>query len=118
MKNDQKLIPFPLSIFYDQKSEGQPVFKVVSAKDIPEPQRTLLCHTDDMTPTLEKYHNQTAHLSILGKQPENGYMFRKIALVDKNENPLEMGAIKIQISNFPREAQELIYNCEIPLGTI
>jgi hypothetical protein len=111
-------IPYPLSIFYDQQIEEGPVFEETSSVDMPEPQRTLLCHTNDMTPTLEKYLKETAHLSLLDRQSGSGFFFRHIALVDKNDNPMEVGAIKIYISKFPPQAQKLINESFIPLGTI
>jgi hypothetical protein len=111
-------IPYPLNIFYNLQSDEGPEFEEVSAIDIPEPQKTLLCHTNDMTPTLEKYFNEAAHLSLLNRQSGDGYFFRHIALVDKNDNPMELGAIQIYISKFPPQAQLLINESFIPLGTI
>lgn len=118
MITDNTTIPYPLSVFYDQETEEGPVFEEVSSIDMPEPYRTLLCHTNDMTPTLEKYLDEAAHLSLLGRQSGNGYFFRHIALVDKNNDPMELGAIKIYISKFPPQAQLLINESFIPLGTI
>jgi hypothetical protein len=111
-------IPYPLSIFYNEQIEEGPVFEEISSVDMPEPQRTLLCHTNDMTPTLENYLRETAHLSLLDRQSGSGFFFRHIALVDKNDNPMEVGAIKIYISKFPPQAQKLINESFIPLGTI
>jgi hypothetical protein len=118
MITDNITIPYPLSIFYDQQTEDGPEFEEVSEIDIPEPYRSLLCHTNDMTPTLEKYLDEAAHLSLIGRQSGKGYFFRHIALVDKNNNPMELGAIKIYISKFPPQAQLLINESFVPLGTI
>jgi hypothetical protein len=113
-----RVIPYPLNIFYDQQVGEGPIFEEISSNEMPEPQRTLLCHTNDMTPTLEKYLEETAHLSLLDRQSGRGFFFRHIALVDKNDNAMEAGAIKIYISKFPPQAQKLINESFIPLGTI
>jgi len=118
MITENLVIPYPLNIFYDEKIEDGPVFEEISSMDMPEPQRTLLCHTNDMTPTLEKYFGEKAHLLLLDRQPGPGHFFRYIALVDKDNNPMEVGAIKINISKFPPQAQKLINESFIPLGTI
>jgi len=118
MKNDIIDIPFPLSIFYNQKLADGPIFKEVAPEDIPEPQRTLLCHSNDMTPTLENFFDQTAHLSLLKKHSEQGFFFRHIILSGENDIPMEVGAIKINISNFPPVAQHMINKSKVPLGTI
>jgi hypothetical protein len=118
MVTENLVIPYPLNIFYDAKIEEGPVFEEISSIEMPEPQRTLLCHTNDMTPTLEKYFGEKAHLLLLDRQPGHGHFFRHIALVDKDNNPMEIGAIKINISKFPPQAQKLINESFIPLGTI
>jgi hypothetical protein len=118
MVSEMSTIPYPLNIFYDEKVENGPEFEEVSSLEMPEPQRSLLCHTNDMTPTLEKYLGETAHLSLLDRKSGNGFFFRHIALVDKNNNPMEFGAIKIYISKFPPQAQKLINESFVPLGTI
>ncbi len=118
MVTENLVIPYPLNIFYDERIEKGPVFEEISSMDMPEPQRTLLCHTNDMTPTLEKYFAENAHLLLLDRQPGHGHFFRHIALVDKDNNPMEVGAIKINISKFPPQAQKLINESFIPLGTI
>jgi hypothetical protein len=118
MVTENLVIPYPLNIFYDEKIEEGPVFEEISSVDMPEPQRTLLCHTNDMTPTLEQYFGENAHLLLLDRKPGHGHFFRHIALVDKDNNPMEVGAIKINISKFPPQAQKLINESFIPLGTI
>ena len=118
MKNEIIEIPFPLSIFYEKETGEKPIFNEVAPEDIPDPQRTLLCHTNDMTPTLEKYFDQTAHLSLLRKHSEHSFFFRHIILIGENEIPMEVGAIKINISNFPPVAQHMINKSVVPVGTI
>jgi hypothetical protein len=111
-------IPYPLNKFYDQETEEGPDFEELKTIEMPEPQRSLLCHTNDMTPTLERYFKETAHLSLLDRKSADGFLFRHIALVDKDDNPMEVGAIKINIGIFPPQAQLLINESFIPMGTI
>jgi hypothetical protein len=54
----------------------------------------------------------------LRKHSEHGFFFRHIILVGENDIPMEVGAIKINISNFPPVAQHMINKSEVPLGTI
>lgn len=115
---ENQRIPYPLNIFYDQGTEEGPDFEELTSIEMPEPQRSLLCHTNDMTPTLEKYFAETAHLYLLDRKSVDGFLFRHIALVDKDDNPMEVGAIKINIAKFPPQAQKLINESFIPMGTI
>jgi hypothetical protein len=118
MPKDDLTIPFPLSLFYSRDPNDGPVFTKIPPEEMPDPQRSLLCHTNDMTPTLEYYFGQTAHLTLLQKQTEKEFFFRHIILVDEDDNPMEVGAIKINMNHFPPVAQHLINKSQVPLGTI
>ena len=42
-----------------------PPIEQVPGESVPEPYRQLLVHQDDMTPTLEKFHGDRVHLTIV-----------------------------------------------------
>ena len=72
-----------------------------------------------MTPTLEKFHGQDIHLQVLGRRRKNNEYFREVVLLlDGNNQPVEFGAIKINLDRFPSETQRQILEERRPLGHI
>src|SRR5262245_65896415 len=72
-----------------------------------------------MIPTLERFHRQSIHLRILQRFYQGDVFSRRVLLLlDHNEQPVEFGAIKIYLDQFPPPAQELILECRRPLGSI
>jgi chorismate-pyruvate lyase len=118
MKIDTKKIPFPLDHFYNEYGEDQPEFEEIPLEEIPDPEHDLLCHKDNMTPTLENFYRATSYLAVKRKYFENGYLYRHIVLHDEYLNPMEIGAIQIHLHNFPLEVREEITQCKTPLGRI
>src|SRR5262245_13832528 len=55
----------PLDEFYARSGMALPKIERVAGEELPEPQRTLLVHQNDMTPTLENFHGGQIHLEIL-----------------------------------------------------
>jgi hypothetical protein len=112
-------IAYPLDDFYSQAGMQLPRIEAITGEDVPEPQRSLLVHTDDMTPTLEKFHGQKIHIHALRSQQRGDFYFREVVLLlDGTEKPVEFGAIKINLSLFKPDARQLILEQHVPLGTI
>lgn len=110
---------YPLSEFYLRAKLPLPRIETISGDAVPEPYRTLLVHHNDMTPTLEAYHKSRIHLEILSSDQRGGFYFREVVLrLDHDEKPVEFGANKVFLSQFPEEAQELILLEQVPLGSI
>jgi chorismate-pyruvate lyase len=110
---------YPLDEFYAQAGRVLPQIEVLDGPAVPEPFRSLLVHTNDMTPTLEKFHGDTIHLSVLGRQQRDGFYFREVLLLtDGSTVPLEFGAIKINLNLFPPAARRQILDERLPLGHI
>jgi chorismate-pyruvate lyase len=110
---------YPLNEFYDQL--GLPVPAVVRVKDsdVPEPYRSLLVHTRDMTPTLAGFYQRGVQLRVLRYALRHDVFSREIILVlDGDERPVVFGAIKIYLERFPVEARRLVEEMKQPLGTI
>ena len=112
-------IAYPLDDFYAQAGMALPPIEAVAGEAVPEPYKTLLVHQDDMTPTLEKFHGDALHLRVLRRQQRDDFYFREVVLItDKEEKPVEFGAIKINLSLFSPAARQEILAERLPLGHI
>jgi chorismate-pyruvate lyase len=109
----------PLDDFYARASLRLPKIDRIAGEEMPQPYRSLLVHSDDMTPTLEKYHSGQIHLRILGREQRTDFYYREVVLeLDGTNRPVEFGAIKISLTLFPPRARQLILGERLPLGTI
>jgi chorismate-pyruvate lyase len=110
----------PLSPLYEfYLRSGLPEIGLVVPESIPEPQRSLLVHDRDMTPTLEKFHGSPIELRILKCWWTGDSLMREVVLVLKeNGRPVEFGAIRIDISAISGEARKVILENRLPFGTI
>ena len=112
-------IAYPLDDFYAQQGRPLPLIEPVEGKDVPEPYKTLLVHSDDMTPTLEKFHGGKIHLHVLRLQLRDDFCFREVILeLDGSDVPVEFGAIKMNLALFAPAARKLILEEREPLGHI
>jgi chorismate-pyruvate lyase len=110
---------YPLDEFYAQAGLPLPAIEQVRGEDVPEPFRRLLVHLDDMTPTLETFHQDKIHIHALRRDQRNGYYFREVVLeLDRDDTPVEFGAIKINLNLFEPKARQLILGEREPLGHI
>ena len=110
---------YPLSDFYAHAKLPMPRIEVISADAVPEPYQSLLVHKNDMTPTLEAFHDSRIHLELVKKDHRGGFYFREVILrLDRDEKPVEFGANKLHIGIFSEEAQEQILLEQVPLGRI
>src|SRR5690349_10742133 len=75
-------LPFvhPLDDFYARAVLRLPKIERIAGDQVPEPYRALLVHENDMTPTLEKYHEEKIHLNLLGRDERGDFYFRQVVL--------------------------------------
>ncbi len=86
---------------------------------LPSPYRQLLFHDQDMTSTLSRHHGETIQLRVLEKIQGRQSLERRVVLVGADSGqPVEYGAIRIELAPFPKAAQKAILDCQHPLGTI
>ena len=112
-------IAYPLDDFYARAGRPLPNISAVNGADVPQPYRTLLVHETDMTPTLEKFHDDEIHLRVIFSEKRDGAYYREsILLLDKTNKSVEFGAIKINVYLFPAAAQKAILEEHMPLGTV
>jgi chorismate-pyruvate lyase len=109
----------PLDEFYAHAGQPLPPLNQIDGEAVPEPYKTLLVHRNDMTPTLEKFHQRSIHLQVLGRRQKADEYFREVILrLDTTNQPVEFGAIKINLSLFSPAAREQILHERLPLGHI
>ena len=115
------VLPFayPLDDFYAMAKRELPDIEQIEGEEMPQPYRQLLVHTDDMTPTLEKFHDERIYLNVISRQTRGDFYFREVILLtQRTRTPVEFGAIKINLALFPQPARRLILEEQEPLGTI
>jgi hypothetical protein len=74
-------IAYPLDDFYAQQGLVLPPIEAVEGRDVPEPYKSLLVHSDDMTPTLERFYGDKIHIRVLRRQQRDDFYFREVVLV-------------------------------------
>lgn len=109
----------PLDEFYAQAGKSLPPLTQVEGESVPEPHKSLLVHTKDMTPTLEKFHQRPIHLRVMGRRRRGNEYFREVVLLlDGTNQPVEFGAIKIYLDLLPAAGREQVLAEQRPLGHI
>lgn len=109
----------PLDQFYLASGVPIPEATKTEGDGIPEPYRNLLVHEEDMTSTLEAAYRQRIHLRLVNRKVEGDVMLRQVVLVlDSDEQPVEFGAIRIQLQHLPLEARQLVLEGRLPLGRV
>jgi len=110
---------YPLDEFYALAQRELPTLERVESDEVPEVYRKLLVHKEDMTPTLEKFHDERIYLNVISRQTRGDFYFREVILLtQRTRTPVEFGAIKINLSLLPPQAHRLILEEQEPLGTI
>jgi len=110
---------YPLNEFYEEAGLRLPEVERIEAEQVPEPYKSLLVHRNDMTPTLERFHQQSIHLRMLQHRHRGDVFSRQVLLLlDSSEKPAEFGAIKIYLHQFSPQAKQLILEGRRPLGSI
>jgi chorismate-pyruvate lyase len=119
MRDEALDLLYPLTEFYEQAGLSLPEVERMEASQIPEPYRSLLVHENDMTPTLERFHQQPVRLRMLNHQRRGDVYSREVLLLVSGSNtPVEFGAIRIYLHHFSPPAQQLILENRRPLGSI
>jgi len=107
----------PLGDFYTGRP--MPEVRFVAADAIPEPYRRLLDHPNDMTSTLQSFHDEALRVHVLDSRQDGAHYQREVLLVTRDSGrTVEFGAIEISLEPFPAGAQREILRAEMPLGGI
>jgi chorismate-pyruvate lyase len=110
---------YPMDDFYAQMGMPLPRVESVPGEAVPEPERSLLVHGNDMTSTLTAFHQAKLHLEVLRSEIRGDYYLREVVLrLDGSNRPVEFGAIKIYLNLLPGPVRRLILDEKLPLGQI
>ena len=92
-------------------------FHSLAGKDLPEPARRLLVHSQDMTSTLATFHESPLRVEVLQRQRLNDLYLREVFLRTVGANAIvEYGVIAIALEQFTPTQQAAVEAGEIPLG--
>jgi chorismate-pyruvate lyase len=107
----------PLADFYTGRA--LPKVRFIEAARMPRAYRQLLDHPNDMTSTLQHFHDEEIRVHVLESRHDDVYYAREVLLVTRDtRQTVEFGAIEIRLELFPAGAQREIFRAEMPLGTI
>lgn len=110
---------YPLDEFYAARGAELPVIERLKPDRVPHPHHALLVHNTDMTSTLEKFHGESLHIEALARHVHENEYYREVVLVlNRSKKRVEFGAIKINLTLFPMDAQQEILREQQPLGRI
>ncbi len=109
-----------LGRFYAHSGMALPRLERLKEDEMPQPHQSLLVHSADMTPTLEKFYGQSLGLDVLSRSlmTENEYLREVVLHLDGGARPVEYGVIRIWLDHFPAAARRLILEEHRPLGSI
>jgi hypothetical protein len=94
-------------------------FRPLAPKDVPEPARRLLVHSQDMTSTLAAFHESPLRVQLLQRQRENDLYLREVFLRTQSGDAIvEYGVIAIALEQFTPTQQDAIEAGQIPLGAL
>ena len=108
----------PLTGFYADAKAKPPAITLVDGAQLPEPYRSLLFKSGDMTPTLEKFHRCKLHLMVLGRVHVGDDYRRQVLLLDQHDRPTDFGAIRIHLDVLLPAVQKLVLAGQRPLGGV
>ena len=107
----------PLADFY--AGRALPEVRFIKAARMPQAYRQLLDHSNDMTSTLQRFHDEEIRVHVLESRQDDTRYEREVLLVTRDtRRTVEFGAIEILLERFPIGAQREIFRAEMPLGAI
>jgi len=109
----------PLDEFCRLAKRPLPGIELVDGSALPEPYRSLLVHESDMTSTLGQFHCDDIALKVLHRHSSTDAYYREVLLLaGSDRQPVEYGAIKINLDQFPGSARDAITAAAAPLGQL
>lgn len=108
-----------LERFYERASLPPPAVRELRGREVPQPYRSLLVHSTDMTPTLERFYRQRMGLTVLSREQQDSAYLREVILNRANDNsPVEYGVIRICLDHLPAPAARRVLEEHSPFGNI
>ncbi len=114
--NETELL-YPLTLFWQAGGHALPEYAMVDGAAMPEPYRRLLVHHGDMTSRLEAFWDGKIVLEVLHREHTPQAYRREVVLhIESTDQPVEYGAIEIDLTAFDGELRRLILEQHLPLG--
>ena len=108
-----------LEQFYRRAGLPFPALRELPGEQMPQPYRSLLVHSSDMTPTLEQYYQQPMAITVLSRELQGSFYLREVVLRGaKDTRPVEYGVIRICLDQLPPPAARRVLEEQRPLGNI
>ena len=108
-----------LGHFYDRLGVALPRLAKLDGSEVPEPYRRLLVHSNDMTPTLERFYRRRLGLRVLRSEPGEEVYRREVVLqLSGSHRPVSYGAIGIHLRHLPESARPIVLEERLPFGRI
>jgi chorismate-pyruvate lyase len=109
-----------LGEFYDSMAERPAIDVAFIPPDaLPQPQRSLLVHFEDMTSTLTRHHGEPITLRVLDRHEGPQWYRRHIVLETvASRRPIEYGAMRILLPLLSEAARQDVLAARTPLGAI
>lgn len=115
----QASLPKTLQLMLAQRAVEVEQLQWLKPEAVPQPYRDLLVHDQDMTSTLQRFHQSEISLEVIQCIEENEGYFREVILRDaKTSAPVEYGTIQIHLDAFSENAREIIIAGRTPLGSV
>ncbi len=109
----------PLDMAYAALSVRPPAWRRLDWRAVPERYRALLHHRESMTVVLERYYRDRLFVRPLWTCSSNGTYARHVMLIrEHGGQPVEMGAINVQVGALRADVREAIASEHLPLGRI
>jgi chorismate-pyruvate lyase len=108
-----------LQRFYTRTGLPLPGIEQLKGDDVPQPYRSLLVHSSDMTPTLEGFYQRGLALTVLSRETEGEEYLREVVLkLADGGRPVEYGVIRICLGHLSGPARERVLQEQRPMGNI
>jgi len=108
-----------LERFYARVGLRPPVLRQVAGEEMPQPYRSLLVHSSDMTPTLEAFYRRPIDLTVLSRELHDQSYLREVVLQARaNPRPVEYGVIRICLNHLPPVVARSVLEAQRPFGGI
>jgi hypothetical protein len=108
-----------LERFYERASLPPPSVRELRGREVPQPYQSLLVHSSDMTPTLERFFSHRMALTVLSRELQDSAYLREVILKRANDGaPVEYGVIRICLDHLPPPAARRVLEEQAPFGNI
>src|SRR6266853_1274669 len=108
-----------LEHFYSKLGLPLPGLQELKGEEMPQPYKSLLVHSSDMTPTLEAFYRQPMRLTVLTREQHDYAYLREVVLKSADDaRPVEYGVIRICLDHLPPPASRRVLEEQRPLGNI